>query len=140
MRNYPLLLKDLEKHPNRVLNKFLYLRDLAQAIAFEGGQSGGVSPGMQANARKVVDLFKELIDVNPMMRMTLDAIPYYSTAVTVLGGGFHAKISVETKKDELPGVAARASFDGVFDSIETYTRLLARIAKETTAQYEAQYL
>ena len=140
MRNYPLLLRDLEKHPNRTLNKFLHLRDLAQSIAFEGGQSGGVSENMVQNAQKVVDLFKELIDVNPMLRMTLDAIPYYSTAVTVLGGGFHAKISVETKKDELPGVAARASFDGIFDSVETYTRLLARIAKETTTNYEAQYL
>ena len=140
LRNFPLLLRDLEKHPNRVLNKFLHLRDLAQGLAFEGQQTGGVSEGMVQNARKVVDLFRELIDVNPMVRMTLDAVPYYSTAVSVLGGGFHAKFSVETKKDELPGVAARATFEGRFDSIETYTRLLARIAKETTTQYEAQYL
>lgn len=140
VRNFPLLLKDLEKHPNRTLNKFLHLRDLAQSIAFEGGASGNVTPEMVGKAEKIIALFRELIDVNPMMRMTLDAIPYYSTAVAVLGGGFKAKISIRTSKEEFPGIAAQADTEGLFDSVDTYTRLMARIAKETTTNYEATYL
>lgn len=140
MRNYPLLLRDLEKHPGRTLNKFLHLRDLAQGLAHEGQATGGVSADMRERARRIVDLFKELIDNNPMLRMTLDAIPYYSTGVAALGGGFKAKISVQTSKEEFPGIAAKAEAEGLFDSIETYTRLMARIAKETTVNYEATYL
>ena len=140
MRNYPLLLRDLEKHPNRTLNKFLHLRDLAQGLAHEGQATGGVSEDMRARAAKIVELFKDLIDNNPMLRMTLDAIPYYSTGVAILGGGFKARISVQTSKEEFPGIAAKADAEGLFDSIETYTRLMARIAKETTVNYEATYL
>lgn len=140
MRNWPLLLKDLEKHPNRKLNQFLYLRDLAQGLAFEGQQTGMVSERMLLDARKAIDIFDRMIDDMPMLRMVLDAIPYYSAAVSALGPGFHAKVAVTTRKDELPGVSAVANLEGYFHSIATYTRLLARIAKETTVNYEAQYL
>jgi 2-polyprenyl-3-methyl-5-hydroxy-6-metoxy-1,4-benzoquinol methylase/glycosyltransferase involved in cell wall biosynthesis len=139
-RNFPLLKRDLEKHPNRTINKFLYLRDLAQAIAFEGEQTGGVSPTMVSSAHQVVDLFENLIDNNPMMRMTLDAVPYYSTAVAILGNGFRVKLSVQTSKEEFAGASASADIDGLFHSRETYSRLLARIAQETTRNYEGKYI
>lgn len=139
-RNFPLLKRDLDKHPNRIINKFLYLRDLAQAIAFEGEQTGGVSPTMVSSAHQCVDLFDKLIDTNPMMRMTLDAVPYYSTAVAILGGGFRVKLRVETSKEEFSGVSASADIDGLFHSRETYKRLLARIAQETTVNYEGKYI
>jgi 2-polyprenyl-3-methyl-5-hydroxy-6-metoxy-1,4-benzoquinol methylase/glycosyltransferase involved in cell wall biosynthesis len=139
-RNFPLLQKDLQKHPDRVLNKFLYVRDLAQAIAFEGEQTGAVSDGMRSNAQTVISLFDKLIDDNPMLRMTLDAVPYYSTAVAAIGSGFHAKIAITTKKDEMPGISATAQVEGFFHSRETYSRLLARIAKETTVNYEGKYV
>jgi len=140
MRNWPLLLKDLEKHPNRKLNQFLYLRDLAQGLAFEGQQTGAVSERMLLDAKRAVEIFERMIDEMPMLRMVLDAIQYYSAAASALGPGFHAKVAVTTRKDELPGVSAVANLEGYFHSIATYTRLLARIAKETTVNYEAQYL
>ena len=99
-----------------------------------------VSERMLLDARKAIDIFDRMIDDMPMLRMVLDAIPYYSAAVSALGPGFHAKVAVTTRKDELPGVSAVANIEGFFHSIATYTRLLARIAKETTVNYEAQYL
>lgn len=140
MRNWPLLLKDLEKNPNRKLNQFLYLRDLAQGLAFEGQQTGAVSERMLLDAKRAVEIFERMIDEMPMLRMVLDAIPYYSAAASALGPGFHAKVAVTTRKDELPGVSAVANLEGYFHSIATYTRLLARIAKETTVNYEAKYV
>lgn len=139
-RNWPLLLRDLEKHPERKLNQFLYLRDLAQGLAFEGQQTGYVSERMLLDARKAVSIFDNMIDDMPMLRMVLDAIPYYSAATSAIGPGFHAKVAVTTRKDELPGVSAVANAEGYFHSIATYTRLMARIAKETTVNYEAKYL
>jgi len=140
MRNWPLLLKDLEKNPNRKLNQFLYLRDLAQGLAFEGQQTGAVSEHMLLDAKRAVEIFERMIDEMPMLRMVLDAIPYYSAAASALGPGFHAKVAVTTRKDELPGVSAVANLEGYFHNIATYTRLLARIAKETTVNYEAKYI
>jgi hypothetical protein len=140
MRNWPLLLKDLEKNPNRKLNQFLYLRDLAQGLAFEGQQTNAVSEHMLLDAKRAVEIFERMIDEMPMLRMVLDAIPYYSAAASALGPGFHAKVAVTTRKDELPGVSAVANLEGYFHNIATYTRLLARIAKETTVNYEAKYI
>jgi 2-polyprenyl-3-methyl-5-hydroxy-6-metoxy-1,4-benzoquinol methylase/glycosyltransferase involved in cell wall biosynthesis len=139
-RNFPLLMKDIEKHPKRTLNKFLYLRDLSQGIVFEGESTGGVSQRMMDSAHKVVKLFDEMIDENPMLRMTLDAVPYYSTASATLGGGFTAMIRIETKKDELPGMKAAVDIEGRFHNREIYTKLLARIAQETTVNYDAAYI
>jgi 2-polyprenyl-3-methyl-5-hydroxy-6-metoxy-1,4-benzoquinol methylase len=139
-RNFPLLQQDLKKHPTRILNKFLYVRDLAQGIAFEGEQTGTISAGMRQNAEQVVTLFSNLIDENPMLRMTLDAVPYYSTAVAALGNGFHAKIGITTKKEELPGVSATAQIEGFFHNREIFSRLLARIAQETTVNYDGKYV
>jgi 2-polyprenyl-3-methyl-5-hydroxy-6-metoxy-1,4-benzoquinol methylase/glycosyltransferase involved in cell wall biosynthesis len=141
-RNLPLLMRDIEQNPDRIINKFLYLRDLSQSIAFEGQQTGDVSQNMVASAHKAIDLFDVLIDTNPMMRMTLDAVPYYSTAVAtlMLPSAFHARISVDTKKDELPGVKAEVSVEGLFHNREIYKKLLARIAQETTVNYDEAYL
>lgn len=139
-RNFPLLLRDLEKHPTRTLNKFLYVRDLSQGIAFEGEATGRVSARMMENATRVVKLFDEMIDNSPMLRLTLDAIPYYSTASATLGGGFEVSIKVTTSKPELPGIQAVVDVEGVFHSRETYKKLLARIAQETTVNYEAEYI
>lgn len=142
MRNFPLLLRDLEKHPNRKINKFLYIRDLAQSIAFEGEQIGGVSEGMRSKAHEVCDIFYKMIDDNPMLRMTLDALPYYTTAVATIApaSAFHATIRMETKKDELPGIKAAVNAEALFHNRETYNKLLARIAQETTVNYDPKYL
>lgn len=142
VRNFPLLIKDLEKHPNRKINKFLYIRDLAQSIAFEGEQAGTVTPGMRDKAHKVCDIFYQMIDDNPMLRMTIDALPYYTTAVATIApsSAFHASIRVETKKDELPGIKAAVNAEALFHNRETYNKLLARIAQETTVNYDPKYL
>lgn len=139
-RNLPLLLRDLEKYPNRAINKFLYLRDLAQMIAYEGEQTGAVSDRMRGMAERGIALFDDMIDTNPMMRMVIDAVPYYSTAVATLGSGFNVKIDIESKKPEISGVAAVAKLDGMFHSVNTYSRLMARISKETTLNYEDRYI
>lgn len=140
VRNYPLLLRDLEKYPNRPLNKFLYVRDLAQGIAFEGEATGRVSAAMLTNARKAVDLFDDLVNTSPMLRLVLDAIPFYSTASATLGGTFEATVKVVTSKPEIPGVKATVDIEGVFHSRETYKKLLERIAQETTVNYDAEYV
>jgi SAM-dependent methyltransferase len=139
-RNLPLLMRDLEKYPPRIINKFLYLRDLAQLMAYEGESTGQVSEGMAAKARRAIQLFEELIDANPMFRMTLDAVPYYSTAVAVLGTGFNVKLNIETTKAEFPGVSAAAKIDGMFHSVETFQRFMTRTAKETSLNYEGEYI
>ena len=138
-RNFPLLLRDLEKYPDRPLNKFLYVRDLSQSIAFEGEQIGTVSAGMVEKAKIVTESFNKLIDAKHL-RMTLDALPYYSTAAAVLGGGFKAKIQIETDKPEIMGLKGAVNVEGHFHNRKTYRRLLARISEETTAKYEERYL
>ena len=140
MRNFPLLLRDLEAYPDRPLNKFLYIRDLSQGIAFEGEATGRVSQKMMDDARKVVDLFDKMVTDSPMLRLTLDAIPYYSTASATLGNAFEATIKVMTGKPEFAGVKAVVDVEGVFHSRETYKKLLARIAQETTVNYDAEYI
>ena len=77
-----------------------------------------------------------------MLRLTLDAIPYYSTASATLGNAFEATIKViSLASPEFAGARKLWLTLKVFSiHARTYKKLLARIAQETTVNYDAEYI
>jgi glycosyltransferase involved in cell wall biosynthesis/2-polyprenyl-3-methyl-5-hydroxy-6-metoxy-1,4-benzoquinol methylase len=139
-RNLPLLLRDREAYPDRKLNKFLWLRDLAQGMIFEQEQMGGrVAPDHEARAQSGIDVFESLIEGSPP-RMISDAMPYYSHCVATLGKGFEAKIEVNTMCPTAPDLAAKFSLAGRFHNRKFYQRVAAHLLEESTKEYEGRYL
>lgn len=136
-RNMPLLIKDVEKYPNRTLNKFLLMRDLAQGIVF-AEQSGQHLNGVHhTDAQKVVDLFGEMLDSEmPVTRLLIDSLNYYSACVELLGGGFEAEMQFKTNR---PPLAAGTSVKGRFLNREHFLKLNNRLFQEATSKYEDKY-
>jgi len=137
-RNLPLLLRDVQENPDRLLNKFLLLRDIAQGIGFERGADPAV---LAERAMHGIALMHEMIGRDDIpLRMVLDGLQYYSVCTEALGVGFAAKVTWNTGKPPFDTLTTTGSFDGRFNDRATYLKLLQRIAEESTKHYESQYV
>lgn len=141
-RNLPLLLRDIKENPDRSLNKFLYLRDLAQGISFEHEQTGGVVLETQPErARRAIKLWEDMLELDPIpMRMLVDSLQYYSICVATLGAGFEAEVSLVTAHPQAPGLSVKTTAKGRFMSKDHFFRLSNKIQQEATKHYESKYL
>lgn len=138
-RNLPLLHKDREKYPNRKLNRFLWLRDLAQGIIFEQQQmGGGVAPHHNERALEGIELFEQMIE-GATPKMVADAMPYYSLCVMTLNTGFESNITVEIGHPAAPDLATKFNVQGRFHSRAFYQRLIQHLLEESTKTYESTY-
>lgn len=139
IRNLPLLYRDLEKYPTRGLNRFLFLRDIAQQMMFESEQAQGhVLQGHAERAMKGIELWEDMLEKDPL-RMSIDCLKYYSHCVTVLGKGFEANFQYETKPDGCPPLNSSMQISGRFFSREHLNKLLQKIFEESTKHYESKY-
>jgi glycosyltransferase involved in cell wall biosynthesis/SAM-dependent methyltransferase len=138
-RNLPLVLKDVEKYPQRRLNNFLLLRDLAQGIVFEQEQAGGTLEDHPARAKKGIELFEKILE-HEAPRMIVDVMKYYSICVTVLGVGFDARTVMQIVKPEAPDLKVDLTVEGRFYSRAHFQKLLNRLQEEATKHYESEYL
>lgn len=139
-RNLPLLHRDLEKYPTRGLNRFLWLRDIAQGLMFEHEQTGGaILEGQRERALQGIDLWQKIIEQDPL-RMAMDSLQFYSHCVETLGGGFEADISYSVATQQAPDLACRTQFKGRFVNRDHYSKLMRKIEQEATRHYESKYL
>jgi glycosyltransferase involved in cell wall biosynthesis/2-polyprenyl-3-methyl-5-hydroxy-6-metoxy-1,4-benzoquinol methylase len=140
MRNLPLLHRDLEKYPDRGLNRFLWLRDIAQGLMFEHEQTRGVIlEGHRERALQGVQLFEQIIEKDPI-RMIVDSLKFYSHCVETIGEGFEADISFKVAKQSAPDLACSVQFKGRFFSKSHYDKLMRKLEQEATRHYESKYL
>lgn len=138
-RNLPLLMRDIEAHPDRILNKFLLLRDIAQGIGFDR-QRGIATEEHLAQATHGVHLMHTMIDSSDFpLRMVLDGLQYYSVCNEVLGVGFLIKFGWGAT---LPGVDTLSNTGNIEARVHNrdyYFKLINRIAQEATQHYESHY-
>lgn len=140
MRNLPLLYRDVEKYPDRGLNKFLLLRDIAQGLMFEHEQTKGVVlEGHRERALKGIELYEKILDNDPT-RMAIDCLQFYSHCVQTTGGGYEAEVTYRSSTPQAPDLACQMSFKGRFASREHYSKLIRKIEEEATRHYESKYL
>jgi len=138
-RNMPLLLKDVEKYPQRKLNQFLLIRDLAQGIVFDSQRHGGVVTAKnREDAERAIKVFRSMIDQDhpATSRLLIDALDYYSVCVEVLDTGFEAEVSFKLLN---PPLKAASAVKGRFYNREHFTALTDRLFKEATKYYEQKY-
>jgi len=95
-RNLELMLRDREKHPERELGKFLWMRDLAQMCGYDLERNGGrITDEIVARAVRGVELFRDLLKPSTI-RMAVDGLEFYSKLSQILGGGFDFKAEIES--------------------------------------------
>lgn len=138
-RNLPLLMRDVAKYQNsRPLNKFLWLRDIAQSIQFDA-ERRGPQPEHAQKAMQGIRLMEEIADM-PQLKMISDAMPYYSLCVATTGGGFDAEVSMKTLHSAAPDLAVDTSVRGRFHDRKFYLKIVNKFSEEMTKHYEDRYL
>jgi glycosyltransferase involved in cell wall biosynthesis/SAM-dependent methyltransferase len=138
MRNFPLMQMDRKKYPDRWLGKFLWLRDLSHVIRYEMEQNGGqISPNIQNHAREIIGIWRELTD-KKQTRLVVDAMPYYSHAVQVLGGGIEYKFASGASRNN-GGAKLGDTLGGVFVNGEDIKNMEDMIREDRINVYSQKY-
>lgn len=137
-RNYPLLQRDIAAHPDRELNKYLLLRDIAQTIGFER-ERGHFSPDQFERAREGCTLFERIVE-GDNLRFMIDALEYYSVCSATLGVGFDAQVHVQAGRRDVPSLAFAVDAKGHFHNRRVYQTLVNKLTQESVKHYESRYL
>jgi hypothetical protein len=121
-RNKPLMDRDREVYPTRILQKFFVMRDNVLLARFLAEQNGGrVTAEAHALLQEVKDLFREHF-LGGCKYMGVDPMPHYSDALAMLGEGVEVSFDIA------------ASRDGIGDQLNGGTRM--RFADLDEAQKE----
>ena len=98
-RNWPLLQKDMEKYPDRKLQKHFVCRDLMLLTTYDLQQNGGkVTEEIIQRCNMIVDLYRKHFLGQGKFCGT-DTLQYYSQAMKLLGEGFEVSYCVTAGKD-----------------------------------------
>jgi len=97
-RNLPLLRKDMEVYPDRLLQKHFLCRDHIIMAQDEAKASNGrLTPTIEARCREVMRLYREHFLGKPGL-LSMDTLQYYSTALSILGEGVEVTWSLGAAK------------------------------------------
>lgn len=121
-RNYPLMVRDREKYPDRHLGKFLWIRDLFQVSRYELENGSLFTDEMINRAFEGVELWEDLVR-NAPLRLALESLEWYSGLCEILGGGVSYSLVVRGKSQELTA-------GGTFRDERHANMLAARMMKE----------
>ena len=99
VRNNPLLMRDKEKYPDRVLQKYLIMRDLCLMNMYDLQNNGQkITAEIRARAMEACELYRKYFLGKPGY-VNIDALPYYSEALRILGEGVDVAFSVAANRD-----------------------------------------
>lgn len=137
-RNIGLLVRDRKETPERVLGKFLWLRDLAQVTQYEMEAGTFNLDAARARAEEGAGLWRELVTAN--LRMAVDSLPYYSALMEFVDGNFEFGFSLDASKMNGGVNQNKAQFvSGRFASMEDATALLKAATAEKLAGFDSRY-
>lgn len=132
-RNFPLIKRDREKYPNRVLGQALYIRDLSHLIRYTKERNRGVvtSEAVEA-AIELIELWQNLLHRpdEVQIRYLVDFLPYYSEGVQIIsnGNGIHIE-------EVINGIKVR----GLFPNTEVIRSFTKRVLDSTIHTFDEKY-
>lgn len=136
-RNLPMLQADIEKYPERRLQKHFIMRDEIMLCMYELQQNGGkITPQMRARAQNVVDLYRQYFAGQGHF-CNVDPIAYYSQAVGLLGIGFDSYIHLGADKVEAKPNGGMVQVR--FASTDDFMAEVTRRAKDAVSRFESKY-
>jgi hypothetical protein len=93
-RNLPLMRRDRAAHPQRVLGRFLWIRDLAHLNRFDQERGVPLGPALRERAQEALALWRGLL-AEGHTRLAVDALPYVSEAARMLAAGGAAPAPID---------------------------------------------
>ncbi len=131
-RNYPLLMEDIERYPDRILQKSLLMRDKMILVRDTMNMNGQrIDDIVKQHCRDVISLYQEYF-LGKITFAGNDPSKYYSQALELLGEGITGE---DAKAAGLPKVLAtrHASVEDLIKDIEI------RIAEHTKPREDEYY-
>lgn len=96
-RNFPLLQREIEKHPDRLLTQHVMMRDTMILIKIELRNHGGRTTAKARDlAQQVVDIYRKYFN-GENHYMNTDSLQYYSQAAEILGIGVDVAFNVSAE-------------------------------------------
>ena len=140
-RNLPLMVRDRKINPDRLLGKFLWIRDLAHLNRYALEQGSPVTPRLRLQAEEAIALWRDLL-AGGQVRMAVDALPYYSEAVQLIAGdGIDYEVSIGVSRAGIGDLNGRSPnpVRGRFIDTDDIHKLTQAMMREKTAIFEEKY-
>ncbi len=138
-RNIDLLLQDRKENPDRILGKFLWIRDLAQMSHWEMEDTNGrITDAMVARADEGIKLWRELL-ADGDLRIVVDSLSYYSTLSRIKGDGFDMDMRFDSSKFGEAHADEVRPVHSYFNSEDDARALITMIFDERTKTYDNKY-
>jgi glycosyltransferase involved in cell wall biosynthesis/2-polyprenyl-3-methyl-5-hydroxy-6-metoxy-1,4-benzoquinol methylase len=104
-RNYPLLMKDRQKYPDRLLGMFFEIRDHVHMARYKLEKANGrMNSDIASHCQRAVDMYRKNF-LGQSMLVHKEVVEYYSTALAFLGQGFEVSfvLAFDKQKAKLNG-------------------------------------
>ena len=132
-------MRDREENPDRVLGKFLWLRDLAQMSQWELESNGGnITQTMANRAKEGIGLWLELLN-DKHLRVVIDSLDFYSVCARIIGGGFEMDLRLDTNNRSSAKANEVQPIRAYFHNKEHAEQLMSFVFNERTKNYGDKY-
>lgn len=137
-RNIPLMMRDRAAYPDRLLGKFLMIRDWVHLARYELERSGRrMTPQAAAYLESAVSAYqKDFLGRTHMMAM--DGLAYYNEALQHLGRGFETQAVL--KIGGLDGMSHDFAYSGRVASQADLQTMLGGASRDLTEVWKGEYV
>ena len=137
-RNIPLMFKDSEKYPDRLLGKFLMLRDYVHLARYDVEKNNKqLTEKSIQYCQRAIELFKS--DFADDTNLYVDeALQFVSEAMAILNIGYEFSTSL-IWKDQL-GESHNIDIAGRFENYEAFVKFQAAKLKDLEKSYTGKFL
>ena len=140
-RNFPMMQVDRERHPQRTLGKFLWMRDVTHFIRYKMEANGGVvEPDIHELAREGLAIWRSLLK-GKHLRMVLDGLPFVSVCNDILSHGQAIEYTMNIGASRMNGGAKllKEPLTGKFASVDDIKKLTDLCINDKVRHYESKY-
>lgn len=138
-RNISLLAQDRKELPDRVLGKFLWLRDLAQVCKYDLEEGAEDRAVFERRADEGIILWVDLVK-SGNLRIALDGLEFYSQLSRVKGGGFEFSFTAAAGAHYGDPALNQGRVITAHFAIRAHVDLLlSAIADDQLLKYESRY-
>jgi 2-polyprenyl-3-methyl-5-hydroxy-6-metoxy-1,4-benzoquinol methylase/glycosyltransferase involved in cell wall biosynthesis len=138
-RNFPLMQQDVKKYPTRILGRTLWLRDLGHLIQYTMERNGGqVTDEVTGMAVEIIEMWRWLVK-NKHLRHAVESLPYYSRAVSVLGGGVEFAFNCAASRMNGGAKLDGNTIHGLFSDLADIKNLVSAVTNDRTEILAKKY-
>lgn len=139
-RNLPLMRRDRETYPGRILGQHLWVRDLMHLNRFELEKYGAITHDMIEQCKEALEIWESFIDRNLSSRLIVESIPYISEAVNLLKlpGAYSFRLCADLDKGEFNSEPQILS--GLIPNKEVFKKLFNMLVDQKALDENQKYL